>query len=239
MADTEAKTRKDEHGAEEDWVDFVRQQSDPVTRGRLERHLEKGCSRCARTLRLWRTVLDVADQEDAYCPPDEALRQLRGQFALRRPRPLLERMAERARLVFDSFRQPQPAGVRAAGPGPRQLLYKAGRYTIRVRLEPAADAERLSIVGQILDAQDPPSALQDIAVLAMRGSKTLDRTLTNHLGEFVLEPDAAENLRLCVGVAEIGTFTVQPSRRAGADRTAAADVRPLDGAGRRRRARQR
>ena len=79
-----------------------------------------------------------------------------------------------------------------------------------MRVEPAADAERLSIVGQILDEQDPPTALQDIAVLALKGSKTLDRTLTNHLGEFVLEPDAAENLRLCVGVAEIGTFTVQP-----------------------------
>ena len=157
-------------------------------------------------------MLDVADQEGAYRPPEGAIRQLRGEFALRRPKRLLERVAEQVALVFDSFRQPQPAGVRSAGPGPRQLLYKAGRYTIRVRLEPAADAERLSIVGQILDAQDPPSALQDIAVLALKGSKTLDRTLTNHLGEFVLEPDAAENLRLCVGVAEIGTFTVQPPR---------------------------
>lgn len=240
MADTDTTYRSSEHGGEEDWVDFVREQSDPVMRGRLERHLEKGCSRCTRTLRLWRAVLDVADQEETYRPPEGILRQLRGQFALRRPQPLLQRMAERAALVFDSFRQPQPAGVRASGVGPRQLLFTAGRYTIRVRLEPAADAERLSIVGQILDAQGPPSALQDIAVLALRGSKTLDRTLTNHLGEFVLEPDAAENLRLCVGVAEIGTFTVQSSRRAatvgpnGGD-----DTRALDVMGRGKRARQR
>ena len=70
----------------------------------------------------------------------------------------------------------------------------------------------MCIIGQILDDQEPAAALQDIAVLAQRGSQTLDRTLTNHLGEFVLEPDAAENLQLCVGVAEIGTFTVQPKR---------------------------
>jgi hypothetical protein len=239
MADTDRRNRNDDHGAEEDWVDFAHGQSDPATRARLERHLEKGCSRCTRTLRLWRAVLDVADREEAYRPPDSALRQLRGQFALRRPQPLRQGIAELAVLVFDSFRQPQPAGVRASGVGARQLLYNAGRYTIRLRLEPAADTERLSIVGQILDAQNPPSALQDIAVLAMKGSKTLDRTLTNHLGEFVLEPDAAENLRLCVGVAEIGTFTVQSSFRAAMVGPNGNGARALDVTGRRTRARQR
>jgi len=238
MPDTDARIRKQDHGSEEEWVDFVRQQAEPAKRARLERHLETGCSRCARTLRLWRAVLDVAEEEGAYRPPDEALRQIRAAFSFRRPPSLLAKMAERAALVFDSFREPQPAGVRAAGLAPRQLLYKAGRYTIRLRLEPAEDAERLSIVGQILDAQDPPSALQDIAVLALKGSKTLDRTLTNHLGEFVLEPDAAENLRLCVGVAEIGTFTVQSPDTAAKDPDRH-DDKALDGAGRKKRARQR
>jgi hypothetical protein len=240
MADTDGRDRKREHGSEEDWVDFARRQAAPATRERLEQHLEKGCSRCAEALRLWRAVLDVADREDAYRPPESALRQVRGEFALRRPKRLLQKWADRAALVFDSFRAPQPAGVRSAGRGPRQLLYKAGRYTIRLRLEAAADTDRVSIVGQILDAQEPPSALQDIAVLALKGSKTLDRTLTNQLGEFVLEPDAAENLRLCVGVAEIGTFTVQPpSRRAGEAPAGDDEVRALDAAGRKRRARQR
>ena len=239
MADTDVQARNREHGSEEDWVDFARQQAAPATRGRLEQHLEKGCSRCAQTLRLWRAVLDVADHEAAYRPPEEALRQVRGEFARRRPIRRPHKWAERAALLFDSFRAPQLAGVRSAWVGPRQLLYKAGRYTIRVRLEPAADTERLSIVGQILDDQQPPSALQDIAVLALKGSKTLDRTLTNQLGEFVLEPDAAENLRLCVGVAEIGTFTVQAPRRTG--RTPAGDdeVRALDATGHKKRARQR
>src|SRR6266508_2347320 len=143
MADTDVKTRNSEHASEEDWFDFARQQAAPALRARLEQHLEKGCSRCARTVQLWRAVLDVADQEAAYRPPDEALRQLKGDFALRRPKGLLERVAAR---VVDSFRQPQPAGVRTAGAAPRQLLYKAGRYSIRLRLEPGADAERLSIV---------------------------------------------------------------------------------------------
>jgi len=237
MADTDVKTRKNEHSGEEDWFDFARQQAAPALRARLEQHLEKGCSRCTQTVRLWRAVLDVADQEAAYRPPDEALRQLKGDFALRRPKGLLERVAEQAALVFDSFRQPQPAGVRTAGAAPRQLLYKAGRYPIRLRLEPASDAERLSIVGQLVDEQHSPAAVQDIAVIALKGTKTVDRTLTNHLGEFVLEPDSAENLRLCVGVAEIGTFTVVPRQATG--RTEGDAVRALDMSGRRGRARQR
>ena len=237
MADTDVRTRKNEHSSEEDWFDFARQQAAPAVRARLEQHLEKGCSRCTQTVRLWRAVLDVADQEAAYRPPDEALRQLKGDFALRRPKGLLERVAEQAALVFDSFRQPQPAGVRTAGAAPRQLLYKAGRYSIRLRLEPGADAERLSIVGQLVDEQHSPAAVQDIAVIALKGTKTVDRTLTNHLGEFVLEPDSAENLRLCVGVAEIGTFTVVPRQATG--RTEGDAVRALDMSGRRGRARQR
>ena len=236
MADTDARTRNSEHFTEEDWFDFAHQQAAPSVRASLERHLEKGCSRCTQTVRLWRAVLDVADQEAAYRPPDEALRQLKGDFALRRPKGLLERVAEQAALVFDSFRQPQPMGVRGAGPSPRQLLYKAGRYAIRLRLE-SADAERVSIVGQLVDEHQSRAAVQDIAVLALQGRKTLDRTLTNHLGEFVLEPDAAENLRLCVGVAEIGTFTVEP-RPATTTKAEGDAVRALDMSGRRGRARQ-
>ena len=158
-------------------------------------------------------MLDVADQEAAYRPPDEALRQLKGDFALRRPKGLLERVAEQAALVFDSFRQPQPMGVRGAGPSPRQLLYKAGALCDP---PPASSRRRRGAAldrGTARRRAPSPAAVQDIAVLALKGRKTLDRTLTNHLGEFVLEPDAAENLRLCVGVAEIGTFTVAAARR--------------------------
>src|SRR5262249_18443089 len=163
-------------------------------------HLESGCARCAKTVRLWKEVAGAAHNEASYRPPDEALRQLRGDFALRRPEPSASRALRRVSLLFDSLSQPLAAAVRAssvraaggAGARPARPLYKAGRYTTRLRLEPASNAAHLSITGQILDEQDPAGALQDIAVLALRGSRTLDRTLTNRLGEFLLEPDASE-----------------------------------------------
>lgn len=209
MRDTERKTGKDDHYSEEDWVDFARQQGDPQDRARQARHLDSGCRRCAKTVRLWKAVLSVADEETSYHPPEESLRQALGQFNLHRPPSLLERMARQAVLVFDSFRQPMPVGVRAVGPMPRQLLYKAGHYTLKLRVEPEPGSDRLSIVGQILDEQDATAALQNIGVLALEGSTMLDRTLTNSLGEFQLEPDAKKNLYLSVGVPVIGPFAVQ------------------------------
>jgi hypothetical protein len=238
MSNTDARTRQPQHLSEEDCVDFVRGQVPAPERVLLQGHLEDGCRKCAKAIRLWKAVFAVADHEATYRLPDQALRQARGAFALRRPPRLLDRMASGVALVFDSLRQPLAAGVRAAGASPRQLLYKAGRYTIRLRLEPSEDSERTFIVGQILDELDPTGPLQDIAVLALKGSKTLDRTLTNQMGEFLLEPASAGDLQLCVGVAEIGTFTVQPGTGT-EDVSLGATTRGLGGSGRRGRARQR
>src|SRR5258707_5912181 len=104
------KPRKNAHSKKEHWSDFARQQGGPAVPARLEQHLEKGCSRCTQTVRLWRAVHGVADQQAAYRPPDETLRQLKCDFALLRPKRLLARVAEQAALVFDRFRQPQPNG---------------------------------------------------------------------------------------------------------------------------------
>ena len=141
-------------------------------------------------------------------------------------------------LVFDSFRQPELAGVRSTGALPRQLLYKAGRYTIKVQVEPGAASDRLCIVGQILDEQDPAAVLRDIAVSAMKGTRTLGRTHTNRMGEFHLEPDATEKLQLSVDVPEIGTFTVE-SPRSAEKRPTGAGGKATGGPGRGKRARPR
>lgn len=236
--DTEARTRKPEHLLEEDCVDLARGRTAGPGKAALAAHLESGCRRCEKAVRLWEAVRHVADQEASYRPPDAALRQARAAFALRKPQGLVARVAGRAALVFDSLRQPLALGVRTASAGPRQLLYKAGRYTIRLRLEPSEDAERTFIVGQILDELDPPGPLQDIAVLALKGSRTLDRTLTNHMGEFLLEPASAGDLQLCVGVAEIGTFTVNPGSETEGGGPGSA-TRASGGQGRRGRARPR
>jgi hypothetical protein len=200
-----------EHFTEDDWISFARGQGDLMHRRRVAQHLEAGCPKCDQTLRLWSVLLSLAEQEAAEAP---------FLAKARRPSPvgrLAERVTARVALVFDSFRQPALAlsGVRSSGPSPRQLLYKAGRYTIKVQVEPGSASDRMFIVGQILDEKDPTAALRDVAVRALQGTRTLDRTHTNRLGEFHLEPDATDKLQLSVDVPEIGTFTVESPRLAG------------------------
>jgi hypothetical protein len=218
-----------EHFTEADWVEFARGQGDREHRAEVARHLEAGCVACERTVRLWAALLSVADQENADGPIKAAIRQVSRRFARQR-RQLGETASRAVALVFDSFHEPQLVGVRASGLSPRHLLYKAGHYTIKLQVEPAAAADRISIVGQILNEEDPTGVLRHIAVRALKGSRTLERTLTNELGEFHLEPDASEKLRLSIDVPEIGTFSVQPpGSAAGIPR--AAGRQSADGAG--------
>jgi hypothetical protein len=227
----------DDHFREQDWVDFARRRGDPEHRARVAQHLESGCPECERTLRLWAAVLSVADQEKTW-GTDAAVRPVKSRLSQERPKGIRERMAAHISLVFDGFVGPQLAGVRSSGVLPRQLLYKAGRYTIKLQVETGAASERMSIIGQILDEQDPSGVLSDIAVRALKGNRTLDRTLTNGLGEFYLEPGATDTIQLSVNVTEIGTFTVQARR--GMERTGRrGHKRAIDGSGRAKKARPR
>jgi hypothetical protein len=170
--------------------------------------MDAGCASCAATVGFWQAVLTVAGSEVRDTPPEAAVRQARASFAFARPKSLAVRAREAVALVFDSFQQPQLAGVRAAAPSARHVMYQAGPYVVRLRVEPAADSDRVSIVGQVLDDTDPSRTLADLAVQALRGQETIDQTLTNQLGEFQLEPEAADNLRLCVGVPDRGPLTM-------------------------------
>jgi DNA-binding NarL/FixJ family response regulator len=131
-----------------------------------------------------------------------------------RPQELLQQVARTASLVFDSFREPVAAGVRVVGPSARRLLYKAGRYRILLRLEPGGDPGRVSLAGQILDEGVPKKPLHDLAVVVSSGERTLDRTLTNRFGEFLLQTEPAKSLRLSVEAPDRESFSVSvPSAR--------------------------
>ena len=216
------------HFSEEDWLDFARGQ----VAGRsdeMQRHLASGCAPCGGTLAFWRSVLATAAPEPFYAPPAAAVQLARGRFDIARRKPLATRAAEAAALVFDSFRQPLLAGVRAAGPSTRHILYKAGDYLVRLCVEPGSDPSHLSVVGQVVDETDPARTLRDVAVLVLSGKQAVDRTLTNHLGEFHLEPEPADNLRLSLGVPDRGPLTVPLLVRT---RAAGADARVLGDPGR-------
>jgi hypothetical protein len=221
------------HFSDEVWLDDARGQAGDG-KG-LQQHLAMGCSRCTAAASFWRSVMDVARTEPVDAPPDSALRRARASFALARPKGVVARAAEQVALVFDSFRQPMAAGVRSLGPSPRQMLYKAGPIAVRLRVEPGTGSERMTVVGQILDDVNPSRAMHDLAVLVLDGTQTVDRTLTNQLGEFQLEPEPADNLRLSVGMPDRDPLTVPLLVRT---KAGGPDARVLDGPGRKTKTRR-
>ena len=192
-----------QHFRDEEWADLARIQTDE-RRARLQQHLDDGCVECSRRLRFWAAVSRVAAREPGYRPPDAAVRQVRGEYALqnrnqnRNPRSFLKRAA--AALLFDSAQEPLPAGVRAGGLSARLLLYgKAGRL-LKLRVENLGESESLSLVGQIVEESAPHKKLKDLPVLVQSGRKTVNQTLTNQSGEFALDLSPSKGLRLVIGL---------------------------------------
>jgi len=200
-----ASVADNRHGADEDWLDFARALGDPARHAALQAHLQTGCAPCADALAFWRSVIVAADRDNAIAPPDWLLRQAKGTFSLHASstrRPVL------ASLVFDSFHQPTAAGVRATTTaGPRQMLFRAGRYLVRVRAEEAGNAGT-SLIGQVVDEELDGAFLPDVTVMAFAGKEAIDQTVTNRLGEFAFETVPAGNVQLAIGLADNGFLTV-------------------------------
>lgn len=221
MDEVSASFRRDDHADDALALEYVRQAGDAQARADLAAHLQAGCTRCALSIRLWTSAVAASGRDRSYAPPDASVRQARGAFALRRP---TARRGLVASLAFDSALAPLWAGVRASssGSGPRQLLYKAGRYVIRLRAEDGATGGR-ALVGQVVDERLPGSFLADVTVMIFDGKKTVDRTITNRLGEFSFENAPPGALRLAIGIAKSGflTVAVPVARKGGARRRAA------------------
>src|SRR5258708_21675712 len=100
-----------EHFSEQAWADFVRAISDSEAKLNIESHLARGCSDCRATSDLWSRVQTTAAHETTYTPPDNAVRMAKLEFGTTyatetRPTVL-------ANLLFDTFAQPLPAGIRS------------------------------------------------------------------------------------------------------------------------------
>ncbi len=112
------------HFALEDWVDVARGSLSVEQKTAMLRHAAD-CSRCVRTLRVWRRIAAIGRTEGSFVPPEDALRAVKSAY-LRRLH-LLSPESLLARLLFDSFRAPAAAGVRTLDQRSRQLLFETLR----------------------------------------------------------------------------------------------------------------
>jgi hypothetical protein len=174
-----------EHFTDEVWLDFVRQLpvADEVE---LRNHLNQQCPVCLKSHALWLRVASASVREPEYSPPESQVRSIKAAFGLKRSLPLLRQLAQAAQLVFDSWSEPLPAGVRG-GPGSvRRMLHKAGEFLIDLRIETTHGKSLVS--GQILHADKAEAAtIGTGVVLVDEPEQIVKQTIADSLGEFQFE----------------------------------------------------
>jgi hypothetical protein len=157
----------------------------------MQAHLDSGCKECGETLRTWQGVVALAKEEGQFVPPEDVVRVTKSQFV-----PAAGLMSGHIRLLFDSLLQPAVAGVRGLVSG-RQFLFETDDLYIDLRLSP--QAERLSLVGQIMDRGQTKQAVKGLPISLHRGDLRLTDTNTNEFGEFQFEVDAQADM--CIWIA--------------------------------------
>jgi anti-sigma factor RsiW len=166
-------------------IDYLDGKLMPTEGAHVAAHLATDCAACAETRTWYERVRAVAASDDSVAPPAWVFKQAVRIFdTVRRPR-LAERLGDAiARLVFDSFARPQLAGIRSTETANRQLLYRAGDYSIDVQVAPSSGA-RGDLIGQVL--REGETTFESVANLRLdiaRGGEALYSTVTDEMGEF-------------------------------------------------------
>lgn len=178
------------------WTDFVRGLGASCERAIMQQHLSQ-CESCAQLNDMLRRLLLVASSDSAPEVPEDVMRNARAIFSLRNPEKITVASLI-ARLVYDSFREPLPAGVRSQRNMARVALYEAGEFCIDLRLEYQRSDARVGLVGQIVDRKNPELRVAGVPLSIQSGHKVLAQTSTNQYGEFQMEyrPTACLSLHI-------------------------------------------
>ncbi len=180
------------------WADFVHGLAEEDERAAMEEHLSSGCRKCQRATDLLRNLVAVAGAEAQYESPQYLVHSARAMYALQQPERVdsLPRLV--ARLVYDSFRDPLPAGVRMRYRLSHQALYRAGDLSLDFRLDHERGARYAVLVGQIANRKEPRKRMIHVPVFLISGKQIVARAVTNQLGEFHIEYEPKARLRLYV-----------------------------------------
>jgi len=159
----------------------------------MQAHLASGCQKCRHTAELLRKVATAARRHSQVQVPDYALRCARAIFLLQQPEKVQILPRIPARLLYDSFREPLPAGVRTQQRLSRQALYQAGDYSLDLRLENESGTSRVTLVGQIQNRKQPGKRLGGVPALLFSGKQVVGRRSATRWGNSrwnMLRPNA-------------------------------------------------
>jgi len=184
------------HFTTEEWIDFSNQVLSTGKRGVMEKHLEQGCKRCAKTLSTWQRVRQSAAVEANYQPPATAVRIAKATFVASPLGRGAKSKGTLAELIFDSFLRPVVEGARSVANGTRQMLYRADPYQVDVSIERKPGANRIVVTGQLQNSRQPDVPCRDVPVMISNLRGNVVQTLTNEFGEFREEIKDSGDLEL-------------------------------------------
>ena len=153
---------------------------------RIADHLATGCATCVEYHEWYEKVRAITAADDSVAPPPWVMKRAVRIFETRQNRPrLVERIGNLvASLIFDSRALPSIAGVRSTETANRQLLYRAGDYSIDLQVG-ASQQSRCELIGQVLNESE--TAFDSVAGLKLElaGQEELrHKTVTDRMGEF-------------------------------------------------------
>jgi len=183
-----------------DWADFARGTATDANRAAMEQHATAGCRRCNATLAFVKRVVTATNADARYNPPESVVRCAKAIGTMLRPHRIpVSRLV--ARLVYDSFRDPAPVGLRAEDRVSRHTTHEAGNFAVDLRLEHMKGSPVATLVGQLTNRQEPEGSLPESAVMLMASKDIIAHTVYNRFGEFQMDYAPSRNLRLCVDVS--------------------------------------
>src|SRR5437773_1892552 len=184
------------HFSTETLLDLARGLLPSLKADEVKHHLE-GCKTCRASYDMWRAVMEAGRREKKYRPSESAVQRAKEAFGLRDMwRPFARKTG--AQLIFDSFFQRSPEGVRNSMAATRQLQYRSGPLIIDIDLAKESHGPEATILlmGQILNADTPDQRVKNFRVFLLRGKRITGQTNSSPLGEFRFELADAKNWNL-------------------------------------------
>lgn len=204
------KNSSEDHFSEPQWVDFVRGVSEDPVQAEMQGHLDSGCAVCKASVSWLRAVSSMAAAERLEVPPD-VVRRAGEVFAAPPAKAgwMDELEAIAAELISNVRLDWHPAGVRSVTAseealGGSQLLYRAGDYTVDLRIEPPSAQDPGEIIGQIANERNRQENLDGLVVQMVVLESTLGETVTNRFGEFLIEYPRRKKAILRLALKHLG-----------------------------------
>jgi hypothetical protein len=196
-----------EHFSEQSWADFVRGVGGLEISKAIKAHRAEGCPKCKTTHDVWSRLRTIATAEGAYAPPENLVRMVKlgfgGKPANQRGKWFL------AHLVFDSFAQPVPAGVRSGALNVWQVIYEADGLTVDLRFGRRSRSTEVNLVGQVFDKQARRALQNNASVeLSTEQDQLVATTTVSTSGEFHIEFEAKDRMWLSVKAAGRNTVRI-------------------------------